>query len=314
MGLENPQNNLEQFPKIQTIDDIDFELVEEGDPDFESAVSVVNTNGKKTPEELLAEAKKEVVRVNWWLQDKWIEKGIPNEQVTLVAGDLTIELYNYGQELTPSQLEEAKRIVATLSQASVPDQNSLIKYVTINDTDELNDQNGENKRGYAFTASKMLSLYPRAVSAEPHRIPETSGFAGTLAHEFGHFYLYADDNFLSEWKDKFGWRKLSNEEVDWSKHAPKTYATDQAERCVTDYAQFSPDEDICESLAAAVNNPAVLDQEKLAFIKEHWFKEGEMGAVETSLERKTAMGIQMPQVPDKIKYKAKIKKFEVRGN
>jgi hypothetical protein len=309
MTIENLQDENEQAPIPQTIEDIEFDLVTEDDPEFETALSVINTNGEKSPEELVEDAKKEVVRTSWWLQEYWLKKGMPKEQITVQADNLTIEMYNYGQALSPSQLEEARRVIATLSQASIPNQNSR-KYVAINDTDEMNDQNGENKRGYAFPASRMVALYPRAVSPEPHRIADTSSFAGTLAHEFGHIYLSVGGDFWNEWRKSFGWETLPDNQVDWKKPAPKSYATNQSERCITDYAQFSPDEDICESLSAVVNNPAVLDPERRAFIMERWFKD-EPVKKEVATDRKVAGQIKMPRVPDKIKYKAKVMGFRV---
>src|SRR3990167_10287176 len=91
MTIENPQNNTEQLPQLQTIDDIEFELITEGDPDFDDAISVVNTNGKKTEQELLDDAKKEIIRRSWWLQDQWRAKGLPQEQVSIRAEGLDID-------------------------------------------------------------------------------------------------------------------------------------------------------------------------------------------------------------------------------
>lgn len=308
MSVEKPQVDIEQATKLQTIEDIEFEFVTESDPDFETALSIVNTNGKESPEELREKAKKEIVRTGWWLQEQWLAKGIPKEQFTIEAGNLNIELYNYGQDMSFSQIEEARRIIAVLSQSSIPEQNSKIKYITISDRDELNDQDGEDKRGYTFSATRMFSLYPRALSSEPHRIPDTSSLAGTLAHEFGHIYISADGDFRKEWARTFGWQDLPDDQVDRQKPAPKKYVTKEPERCVTDYAQFSPDEDICESLSAVVNNPTVLDTEKLAFIRERWLKEEEV-KIEASAERKIEADIKMPRVPDKVKYKAKVMTF-----
>ncbi len=308
MRIETPQSPIEQPAKLQSIEDIQFELVVEGDPDFETAVSVINENGEQPEDKLRDAAKREVVRINWWLQEQWASKGLPKEQVSIKVANLAIEIYNYGQELSTSQIEEAKRVIAMLSQASIPEQDSRIKYVAINDTDEMNDQNGENKRGYAFPASKMVALYPRAVSPEPHRIPDISSFAGTLVHEIGHIYSRADFDFLQEWQKRFGWEVLPNEQVDWQKPISKIYATNQPHRCITDYAQFSPDEDICESLSAVVNNPTVLDPERRAFIEERWFKQ-KPTEVEVSSERKVGTHIQMPKVADKIKYKTRIAEF-----
>jgi hypothetical protein len=296
-----PSNHIEQT-KLQTIEDVQFSLITEEDPDFETAITVNNYNGKKTPQELEKEAKNEIISTHWWLQEEWATKGAPKEQVSIKIDNLNIEMFNYGQELNPSQLEETKKILIKLSQASIPDQNSRVKYVAINDKDEMNANNGENKRGYAFRNSKMVALYPRAMSPEPHRIPDTSSFAGTLAHEFGHMYTKLGDQFVAEWMEKFGWEILPEDKIDYSAPSVKIFTTDKLDRCITDYAQFSPEEDICESLSAVINNPAVLDAEKRAFIEERWFKE-EPIEKEIIIDKKTSKDIKMPRVPDKIKYK-----------
>lgn len=309
MSVENHQNAGEQLVGLQTIDDISFEVVNKDDSDFDTALTVINTNGEKTEKELLDEAEKEAVRLNWWLQEYWQRKGIPREQISIRTDNLNIELYNYGQELNPHQLEDLERVIARLSKISIPNQGSKIRYITIDNEDQMNDQNGENKRGYAFPAQKMISLYPRAVSPEPHRIENTSGLAGTVAHEFGHIYLSAGGDFWNGWRLAFGWKMLPDDQVDWKKPAPKTYGTNQSGRCVTEYAQFSPDEDVCESLAATINNPDVLDAERLAFIKEHWFKVVESKETETNIQKKVGKDVELPKAPDKIKYKVKVATF-----
>src|ERR1035437_10414357 len=68
MTIENLQDENEQAPIPQTIEDIEFDLVTEDDPEFETALSVINTNGEKSTDELVEDAKKEVVRTSWWLQ------------------------------------------------------------------------------------------------------------------------------------------------------------------------------------------------------------------------------------------------------
>ena len=43
--------------KIQSIDDLAFEVVKDGDPDFATALSVLNTNGEQSEQELLEKAR-----------------------------------------------------------------------------------------------------------------------------------------------------------------------------------------------------------------------------------------------------------------
>lgn len=292
-------------PKIQNIGDITFEVVKEGDPDFATTISVLNTNGEQSEQELLEKAKKEVVRVNWWLQDRWQEKGLPKEQVSIRIDNYSVEFYNYGPELSSTQVQELQKTVEVLAQ--IP--GKAVKYIVIDDKQAFNDQNEEDGRGYAYPAQSMVVLYPRAMSAEPHRIPNTSGFAGTLTHEFGHI-LPEGSGLWDEWRKRFGWKIL--DDIDYSRPAPKSYVTDQEDRCVTDYAKFSPDEDISESLVAAVHNPSVLDAERLEFLREKWLGDVKVvPADQVSLTRKTGTAVKMPEAPKVIKYKTRVSTFKV---
>lgn len=298
-----PANHIEQT-KLQTIEDVQFYLITEEDPDFANALTIKNHSGVKKPEDLEKEARKKIIDSNWWLMKEWAIKGLPKEQISIKIDDLSIELYNYGKELTPSQMDETKMILSKLAQVSIPDQKSKVRYIAISDKDELNVNNDEDKRGYAFRDSKMIALYPRAMSPEPHRIPNTSSFAGTLGHEFGHIYAEVNDEFTNAWMKKFGWKALPGTEeiVSTSKQFKEMFAVEEPGRCITDYAQLSPNEDICESLSAVINNPAVLDKERRDFIMEQWFQE-KLVEKEVVIDKKTSGDIKMPRVPEKIKYR-----------
>jgi len=305
-GIEggiNPERKA-QSTELQTMDDLSFVVVQEDDPDFATALSILNTNGEQSEQDLLAKAKEEIKRKHWWLQERWQEKGLPNEQVSIRVEDYTAEFYNYGQELTSAQIEELQKTVEVLGQ--IP--GKPVRYIVIDDIQAFNDQNSEDGRGYAYPAQSMVVLYPRAMSAEPHRVANTSGFAGTLTHEYAH--ILPEGSFWDDWRKKFGWKSL--DEIDYSKPAPKSYATDQEDRCVTDYAKFSPDEDICESLVSAVHNPSVLDDERLQFIRERWLKD--VKAVppdQISLTRKNGKAVELPQAPKVVKYKTRISTFKM---
>lgn len=303
MTIENPQNSSEQTPRPQTIRDITFEEVKEGDPDFDTAIRIINTNSEKSSEELLEAAKKEVVRLNWWLQEYWQGKGIPKEQFSIHTETLNCDLFNYGQPLQLEQAEEIRKLLGTISQ--IPS-NRLkdVRYIVIDNQDRPNDQNGEDMRGYAFTNEKMIVLYPRALSAEPHRITNTTGLAGTLVHEVGH--ILQDGAFVEEWKRRFAWKVLEQSQV--VRGLVRTQENEQPERLVTDYAKFSPAEDICESFAAAINNPDVLDPERLAFIRERWLRDSEQ---EPNIFLTEKGKVELPQAPSQIKYKIKVSSFSI---
>jgi hypothetical protein len=304
--MTNPEfghNPEAQIERPQTIEDLSFSKVEQGDPDFESAVRVSHT-GNKNEDELLEEAKKETVRTNWSLQERWQRKGIPKEQYSIEVNGNTVELYNYGQELTPEQIIEINWLMSVIFQIPSERITNRGKYIVINNENAFNDKDGEDMSGYAHYETKMVELFPRAVSNEQHRIPDTTRLAGTLVHEYGH--VLQDTDMVEEWKKKFGWKEL--DQAQQVRGIVKTHDTEFPERCVSDYAKFSPEEDICDSFAAALNNPDILDPEKLKFIREHWLKDvkPDVQAVTTKKDK-----IELPKVSSPVKYKVVVNKFTI---
>lgn len=295
----NPEAQIE---RPQSLEDLTFNKVEEGDPDFDTALRISHT-GDKTEEQLLKAAKQETRRTNWWLQEEWQKKGIPKEQYSIEANGFTIELYNYGQVLTPEQIKEINRVVGVISQIPLPDKLKRGRYIAINSEGKFNDKDGEDMSGYSHYETNMIELFPRAVSSEPHRIPGTNRLAGTLVHEFGH--VLQDTDFVQEWKKRFGWKEL--EQTQQVRSIVKTHETEFPERCVSDYAKFSPEEDICESLAAAVNNPKALDPEKLVFIQERWLNNVRPDIQATALKKQK---VELPKILNPVKYKVSVGKFE----
>ncbi len=306
----NPDLQRDQNSRIQTVDDLDFQLVQPGEPDFDTAIEIYQTKGEASPESMTQKAKEEFKRSKWWLQEYWQEKGIPKEQITIRAGAISAELYNYGSELRPDQVAELEKIMTTLGAIPLPDQLQSVKYILLDNKTKINPNNDEEQRGNAFRSQGMLALYPRAMSDESHRIPNTTSFAGTLVHEYGH-PLQQEGDFLDMWTKTFGWKLKPYEEVDWSKEVPKRYTSDQLDRCVSDYAKISPDEDICESLVAAVNNPDALDPERLKFIQDRWLKNvNPESAPQASLTIRSGNDVELPRTQDVIKYKVKVSKFK----
>jgi hypothetical protein len=301
-NLEFGSNPEAQMERPQSLDDLTFNRVEEGDPDFDSALRVSHA-GDKTEDQLLEAARKETSRLNWWLQEEWQRKGVPKEQYGIVANEIGFDLYNYGQELTPEQILEINRLLAVISQIPLPERVKRGRYIVINNEGKFNDKDGEDMSGYSHFASDMIELFPRAVSSENHRIPDATRLAGTVVHEFGH--ALQDTDFVQEWKRRFRWNELDKAQP--VRGIVKTHETEFPERCVSEYAKFSPEEDICDSFAAAVNNPDALDPEKLAFIQDRWLKDvsPDIQATASKMER-----VELPKVTSPVKYKVKVNKFQ----
>ncbi len=305
----NPDLQRPNLRRLQTVDDLSFEEVQSAEADPETVMEAVKWDENDSPEKMVEQVKESLQAHHWWLNKEWQEKGIPHEQLNVRVGELNIDVYNYGQNLTPEQIAEIQQTLGALAQIPLPDRLKEVKYIVISDQENYNHKNNENMRGLARRGQQMFVLYPRAMSSEPHRIPNTSGFKGTVIHEFGHTFQQ-DGTFLQDWKKTFGWEYLPDDQVDWSKEVPKRTVVADPARCVSDYARFEAEEDICESLVAAISNPEVLDPERLKFIQDRWLKQPHASAPEVQIEHKTGVDVELPTISTQIKYKTRMSTFK----
>lgn len=149
----------------------------------------------------------------------------------------------------------------------------------------LNGENGplrnkENTLGGAINFTKRgmsMSIAHRVSSAtHPGEAGFVDNFSGTLAHELAHGtnpkrhdksagFLYDENarkSFDQDWQKMFGWQHTLKE-------GKLRIWTTQPEKCIggaSGYAATTWQEDIPDSLAAYLLNPAILHSEKYSFI------------------------------------------------
>ena len=245
---ENSGNYIKGFHQYDNIDVLPFQVVDESDPDYNQAIKVINVGNKLTPPELERKAREEVKASNWAANEYWQAKGDPKEQLSIQAGEQNFELYNFGVELTPEHVVELQSIMGKFSRSAIKEKLKGLQYILIDNNPVMDPKTNEPRRGYAFNQMRAIVLYPRAVSSEPHRVPEVSSFAGTVSHEVGH--ILADTDFVEAWKAKFDWRRLEDKEVTTVGDLTVTYKNEHPEKLVSSYAGFTPEEDICDSLCS----------------------------------------------------------------
>lgn len=300
------------FHQYENIDNLTFQAVDNTDPGYETAMKIINPKSGLTDPELKRKAWEEVRRTTWWLDEYWQTKGDPKEQLSIQVGGQNIELYNFGVELTPEQTAELQGIMVKFNRSAIRGKLTGLQYILIDDNPKIDPKTNEPRRGSAFNEMSAIALYPRAVSNEPHRVPNVSNFAGTLSHEVGH--ILADTAFVEKWKRKFGWEELPDDEVKVIGDLRVTKRCAQPERLISSYAGFSPEEDICESLVAAINNPQALDPERLVFLQESWLADSpESGGQQVTIAKKTGTEIQLPKSKQPIKYKVVAGKIFTMG-
>lgn len=306
--IENIERNLHRMPEFQ--DPLLIELKEISNVEGKDSIPEieVKVNADTPISEVEKKVKDKLVKQNWWLQEYWSKKNVPKEQITIKIPDGNFEVFNFGESLKQRHFDELGNIVKIFSQINNGKFFESIKYVLIDDIQKPNPHTGEEMCGYGPVEEKAVKIYPNGIKFKSHRIPTASNFTGTLIHEFSHTI---DNEFKNEWIKEFGWTQL-----DKPKPSPggsyQYYEVKNPKNCVSDYAKFSPDEDICESMAAYLTQYENLDPERREFIKS-WISINDTEDSSVSMTRKTNSEIELPRVKEPVIYeKKKRKKFSIK--
>ncbi len=302
MTMENfEKSNGGEKIQYEKLEDIVFEEVSKGEPGFDSALEINIPEDSDTNIE--SEAKKKLKNENWWLQEEWQEKGSPKEQVEIDIGGHKITLYNFGEPLEQQHFQELESALRDLSQAVDGRLLSEIKYILMDNVSKQNPQSGENFRGYNLPRISSIRINPEGRQIAPYgRIKGVSNFDAVLIHEFSHNIRKINLDFINKWIKKF-W--VLEQDFEKKRKMPGggedclDYDPIDPKRCVSEYARSSPDEDLCESMVAALRNPQALDLWKLKLIKKELL--GKNKADEVKFERRDK--IELPKIKSPVKYK-----------
>ena len=226
----------------------------------------------------------------------WADKGNPKEQFDITFVGRKIEVANFSDvELAPVQLKELQEVIAEFSKIKDGKAFDKIKSIFIDNNQPVDPETGKGVNGMgAEKGDGIIKLYPRALEPVSHRVEGVSNFEGTLIHEFTHALV--NKEMLGKWKEAFEWMLDSNKvneikklglleklkttsQKDWGSLHPniwklaRVWEVNQPEWCVTDYAKLGPEDDIAESMVAALKNPKILDGARLRFIKKNFLNE-----------------------------------------
>lgn len=310
-------------PDYQNVEDI--EIKELGTGESNAGVIRIINDPEDLPEKIIEEVRKTLIETHWWLLPYWRNKGLPKEQVTITIGDHTVDIFNWNEQaLTEEQVSEITAVLKTFS--LIADGKALkdCRYILIHDKQEMNPKSGEEMNGYGIVHDSAIKLYPRALRPIDFRIPGVSNLTGVLIHEFSHrlveAYIQADgkkEMVVNVWTKLFGWKFLEK-----SRKLPGGFATpwqtDTPEQCVTDYATHDPGEDICDSMVAAIKNPAALIQKnagKQEFLNNallgNLSDPAKLGDIAANISRRTDNAVRLPRRDDPAVYKL-IQGFKIR--
>lgn len=250
---------------VQSLRLVEVSRPAEQSPADEQTISVIATDSD-SQNAVEAKVRQALQERHWWLNSVFQKKGIPREQITMQVNGSPVDVYNFGQPLSPEAknrlLDTVDLFARSVRMKVVPD---LIRYILIDDERPANDNTGEEGYGYSYSDWKAITLYPRAVEDGPYRIDGVQSLAAVIIHELSH---NVELTIRNEWMQAFGWQFLEK-----PKELPggsmQNEECDNPERCVNTYATMRSSEDFCESVAVALLNSERLDPERLRFIQEH---------------------------------------------
>lgn len=216
-------------------------------------------------ENIFNDAKEQITATRWWTWEYWEEKGLPKEQIEFSDGEHDVTIFNYRNEpLAVTQVDQIREVLKIFSRINSGQAFKGVRYILIDDEQPMNSKTGQMARGKGLPAAKAVVLYPRALAPVPYQVTDkATNLEGTLAHEMTHPLVH---DVLNEWEKIGKWQYLEERRPLPGGFTTSTITT-EPERCVSDYATSDSDEDMCESMVAALFEQEKLDPEKLTFLQ-----------------------------------------------
>lgn len=279
--------------------DVDFDVIpaEEDSAEYSSAVEIQLTDDE-SPDQIKMLVKQELWKYFWWMNPHWKEKGRPTESVELILrSGRKVELINWSRPLNEKEVSEVKEVIDLFSEIYEGKALESLGYILLDGkpSSEIL-KTGDLRNGYGELTSQRdtndgIRLYPNALEGQHRAAEGISNLKGTLIHEATHHIARWNTPLLDDWMERFGW---SNED--------DTTVQERNSRCITDYATWKADEDVCESIVAKVGNNPALDHEKSMFIQERILEVKTNDGVDV-LNIVDGKSVRAPRLPQNIYYK-----------
>lgn len=265
----------ESYPQIDLVEQVTLEDVTSS---AGAAEAIKVPWDPEEPEAAVTRKVREMIAKRcWWLQEYWCAKGPPAQHLVVTGPSLSLHIYVFGQTMEKAYRDTIVSVARMFAQVREGIVFRNLSYVLFDDTGYVNSQNGQSAVGWAG-GHDYIVLFPGSRSFAPYRIAGITRFEGALIHEIAHKVLKADAEVVrsgerslhGRWCTRFGWTALPAEGS--GRVLPggcETWAViEDPARCVNDYARCGPGDDFCESLAAALRVPAVLDPERFQFLRD----------------------------------------------
>ncbi len=241
----------------------------------------------------------------WWLQRYWQDKGAPSERFVASCPVHNLEVYNFGSPLGMGHLNELRSVIKEFALIKEGYLLRSVDYIVCDDVDYRNPQSGDSTNGHCGAGERLITVFPSALVDRSHRVSATSNFEGTLIHEFSHLI---GTELQNRWSEAFEWRPAVTAET-MPGGMLQTHVCQQPERCITEYATLTPQDDLCESMVAAIKSPELLDPERLEFLQS-CLLDTRTGQTDVKVEQQDT--VDFPPCPSTVRYLLKLNPVRVR--
>lgn len=226
-------------------------------------------NKDKTDADIMAELKESISGKYWWLNDYWRNKGEPLEQIRCAIGSKIIDVFNFFRPLTREEIMSIQRSLELVANIGEGELLNNINFILINNEQPINPKSGEPTYGQnASRSAGYFRLDPRTLNEKDiARMPGARCLEAIIVHECGHS---ASTQLQNRWNETMGWYSNTVHRLPLKSGADTVWRNDHPENMINDYARQDGGEDFCESFAAALLTPEILDPKRFAFIQEHF--------------------------------------------
>ncbi len=209
----------------------------------------------------------------WYESPYWKEK-TPLHEMSIELTDSVIHVYNFNPNVSERELNRVSSAVTKCVSAfpEAADGTDFILLDNIQQPSPYNDDKHLPRRGEYSKKHRVSTITPLGASEGVYRVPPVQNLEAVVTHEMAHGM---PELLLWKWAGQIDrklcnstdwgvvetstgrriWRKIDTNIISLDGRCPAN-----PEECVSEYAQTSLEEDICESIVAYLYNPELLQE------------------------------------------------------
>ncbi len=222
------------------------------------------TNSEETTE-IQTKIKQELEKI-WFLSVEYQHEVLKEKFVLSLDGDTQIEIYNFGESLTPEQQTTMAQTIQWYYDSLRDKSAWKVKTIQIRSQNKQNVVSGEFSRGHSF--EDRFELFPASFDPGKYRdCIDMTWLEAVLLHEPNHVNF--ESKALQHTQD-WGWKMIDDAMIQLPGGETTTWFHPHPEQCPTEYGSTHPYEDMCETVVIGFSDPTLLTTERKAFFDQNF--------------------------------------------